>query len=105
MPTPVDSRNGPCYLDGGTRVAEQVVVRSWPMSDPPLNVSPSDNRPTPSAGAPEPLETRWITWGRSLLAVAVVSVLVALGIANITTRARWHEVEDGVLWAARAEGV
>jgi len=37
--------------------------------------------------------------------VAVVAVLVALGIANVAMRAKWHEVEDGVLWAARAQGV
>ena len=30
---------------------------------------------------------------------------MALGIANITTRARLHEVEDGVFWADRFEGV
>ena len=30
---------------------------------------------------------------------------MALGIANITTRARLHEVEDGVFWADRSEGV
>ena len=30
---------------------------------------------------------------------------MALGIANITTRARLHEVEDGVFWAERSEGV
>ena len=40
-----------------------------------------------------------------MFAVAVVLVLVALGIANIAMRARWHEVEDGVLWGARPEGV
>ena len=28
-----------------------------------------------------------------------------LGIANIATRARWNEVEDGVYWDARPEGV
>ena len=50
-------------------------------------------------------EGRWLSWGRSLFAVVVVLVLVALGIANIAMRARWHEVEDGVLWGARAEGV
>jgi signal transduction histidine kinase len=37
--------------------------------------------------------------------IAVVAVLASLGIANVTMRARWHEVEDGVLWGARAEGV
>ena len=31
--------------------------------------------------------------------------LAGLGIANIVTHARWHEVEDGVFWGARAEGV
>src|SRR5206468_5084207 len=38
-------------------------------------------------------------------ALAVVLVLIVLGVANVAMRARWHEVEDGVLWAARAEGV
>ena len=28
-----------------------------------------------------------------------------LGVANIVTHAKWHEVEDGVFWGARAEGV
>ena len=32
-------------------------------------------------------------------------VLVALGIANVVMRAKWHEVEDGVLWGARSQGV
>ena len=35
----------------------------------------------------------------------MVVVLVVLGVENMALRARWHEVEDGVLWAARAEGV
>ena len=43
--------------------------------------------------------------GRSVLALAVVVVLFALGAANIAMRMRWHEVEDGVLWDAPAEGV
>jgi two-component system NtrC family sensor kinase len=30
---------------------------------------------------------------------------MTLGIANITTRARLHEVEDGVFWAERSEGI
>ena len=49
--------------------------------------------------------TRWIVWGRSLLALAVVGMLLVLGIANIALRAQAHQVEDGVLWADRAEGV
>jgi PAS domain S-box-containing protein len=35
----------------------------------------------------------------------VAAILMALGIANIATRARIHQVEDGVLWAERSEGV
>jgi two-component system NtrC family sensor kinase len=35
----------------------------------------------------------------------VAAILMALGIANIVTRARLHEVEDGVLWVERSEGV
>ena len=48
---------------------------------------------------------RWFAWGRSLFATAVVVVLVVLGVANIALYSRWHDVEDGVLWNARAEGV
>jgi signal transduction histidine kinase len=47
----------------------------------------------------------WLAWGRSALGLLVVVALIALGIANIAVRARWHEVEDGVLWAPRAQGV
>ena len=73
----------------------------------------SDDRPAPVEGRPSTVggrtdavvEGRWLSWGRSLFAVVVVLVLVALGIANIAMRAGWHEVEDGVLWGARPEGV
>ncbi len=44
-------------------------------------------------------------FGRHSLTLAVVAVLLALAAANISLRASWHEVEDGVLWAARPEGV
>jgi len=50
-------------------------------------------------------EALWLSWGRSAFAVAVVAVLVVLGVANVATYSRWHEVEDGVLWSARPEGV
>ena len=53
----------------------------------------------------DPVEARWLVWGRSVFAVTVVALLVALGIANVAMYSRWHEVEDGVLWSARAEGV
>jgi len=52
-----------------------------------------------------PAEARWLVWGRSAFAVTVVALLVALGIANVAVYSRWHEVEDGVLWSARSEGV
>jgi PAS domain S-box-containing protein len=54
---------------------------------------------------PRERPTRLITWGRSLFALAVVGMLVVLGVANIALRAQWHQVEDGVLWVDRAEGV
>ena len=50
-------------------------------------------------------ENRWRAWTRSVLALVVVVVLVALGAANIAMRMKWHEVEDGVLWNRRAEGL
>ena len=48
---------------------------------------------------------RLLAWGRSLLALGVVAVLLVLGLANIAMRAQWHQVEDGVLWKASPEGV
>ncbi len=62
------------------------------MADPELNQA-------------EPVEARWLVWGRSVFAVVVVALLVTLGLANVTMYSRWHEVEDGVYWSARAEGV
>ena len=50
-------------------------------------------------------QRRWIGWGRSLFALAVVAILFVLGVANIAMRAQWHQVEDGVLWQTRPEGV
>jgi PAS domain S-box-containing protein len=43
--------------------------------------------------------------GRHSVTLAVVGCLLALAAANITLRASWHEVEDGVLWTLRPEGV
>jgi PAS domain S-box-containing protein len=34
-----------------------------------------------------------------------VSGLLCLGIANVSARATWHAVEDGVLWTTQSEGV
>ena len=47
----------------------------------------------------------WSRWSRPALPFIVVSGLLCLGIANITSRATWHEVEDGVLWTSGADGV
>jgi two-component system NtrC family sensor kinase len=44
-------------------------------------------------------------WWRPALPLLVVAGLLCLGVANIATRATWHEVEDGVLWMLRDEGV
>ena len=47
----------------------------------------------------------WTRWGGPALPVLVVSGLLCLGIANISARATWHAVEDGVLWTTQPEGV
>ena len=50
-------------------------------------------------------ESRWLSWGRSAFAATIALVLIGLGVANVAMRARSHEVEDGVLWDARPEGL
>jgi two-component system, NtrC family, sensor kinase len=50
-------------------------------------------------------ESPWLAWGRSLFAIVVVVALTTLGVANVAMYSRWHDVEDGVLWGVRAEGV
>ncbi|HYS27665.1 MAG TPA: ATP-binding protein [Vicinamibacterales bacterium] len=47
----------------------------------------------------------WTPWGGPALPVVLASALLCLGIANISARATWHAVEDGVLWTAQPEGV
>jgi two-component system, NtrC family, sensor kinase len=42
---------------------------------------------------------------RPAVPIVVVSALLCLGAANIASRLQFHEVEDGVLWSATAEGV
>jgi two-component system NtrC family sensor kinase len=61
--------------------------------------------PDSSLNHAEPVEARWLVWGRSAFAVSVVLVLIALGVANVALYSRWNEVEDGVLWDGRPEGV
>ena len=47
----------------------------------------------------------WREWRQTALPVAVTLALLALGLANVVTRATSAEVEDGVLWVERAVGV
>jgi two-component system, NtrC family, sensor kinase len=54
---------------------------------------------------PDRAPVEWGRWSRPALPVVVVSVLLCLGAANIAARAAFREVEDGVLWKSRAEGV
>ena len=54
---------------------------------------------------PATTEERWLAFGRTAFALVVVVALAVLGVTNIGLRARWHEVEDGVLWGGRPEGV
>src|SRR5262245_5301644 len=47
----------------------------------------------------------WREWRQTALPVAVTLALLALGLANVVSRATSAEVEDGVLWVERALGV
>ena len=46
-----------------------------------------------------------LQWWRAGLPVAVVAGLLCLGLANVAALATWRDVEDGVLWTERADGV
>ena len=50
-------------------------------------------------------ESWWKEWRQTALPVAVTLALLALGLANVVSRATSKEVEDGVLWVERAVGV
>jgi len=58
-----------------------------------------DESRRPGAGSGQPSVVGWFA------ALAVVIVLFVLGAMNVYVRATWHEVEDGVLWMTRAQGV
>ena len=55
-------------------------------------------------GLNEP-QSWWREWRQTALPVAVTLALLALGLANVISRATSNEVEDGVLWVERAVGV
>ncbi len=67
------------------------------MSDNQFRSAESARRTSPGAGQPN--AAGWFA------ALAVVLVLLGLGLANIYIRATWHEVEDGVLWVSRPDGI
>ena len=75
------------------------------MADLKLTVRNGEPRRVPVVTRHEAQDSARRPWASSVFAVAVVVTLVTLGVANIVVRAQWHEVEDGVLWGARAEGV
>ena len=50
-------------------------------------------------------DSRLVAWARNSAFLVIVACLLALAAANISLRASWDEVEDGVLWAGRPEGV
>lgn len=58
----------------------------------------------PEAGLPTSAP-RAAWWWRPALPLVVVTGLLCLGIVNIATLATFLEVEDGVLWVMRDEGV
>ena len=88
-----DSGYGVCYLDGRERVSPDPPAM-FDATSSPVRLKRAD-----------PAEGQWLAWGRSAFALTVVVALMILGIANMATRAQLHEVEDGVLWGTRAEGV
>ncbi|MBI2188863.1 MAG: GAF domain-containing protein [Acidobacteria bacterium] len=47
----------------------------------------------------------WVRWAHAGLPLVVVAVLLWLGLANIRARASFDELEDGVLWQVRPDGV
>ena len=67
------------------------------MSDNQFRTAESARRT--AAGAGQPSAAGWFA------ALAVVLALLGLGLTNIYVRATWHEVEDGVLWVSRPDGV
>ncbi|MEW5983935.1 MAG: ATP-binding protein [Acidobacteriota bacterium] len=66
---------------------------------PDKQIQTDDTRRT---GALHPARPRALGW---VAALASVVVLLVLGVANVAVRATWSEVEDGVLWVSRTQGV
>jgi S1-C subfamily serine protease len=57
------------------------------------------------ASSPSGRESLVVALGRHSLTLALVACLLGLAAANISLRASWHEVEDGVLWRQGVDGI
>jgi PAS domain S-box-containing protein len=75
------------------------------MSHVAATSAPAERSARGKFGRTDNVRQRWFGWWRSAFACAAVVVLFLLGLDNIGLRARWKDVDDGVLWAARAEGL
>jgi two-component system, NtrC family, sensor kinase len=65
----------------------------------------TDSGPLTPVPASYDRDSWWREWRQTALPVAVTLGLLALGLANVVSRATSSEVEDGVLWVERAVGV
>ena len=63
------------------------------------------DKPSPRDMTVYDRESWWREWRQTALPVAVTLALLALGLANVVSRATSNDVEDGVLWVERAVGV
>ena len=75
---------------------------------PPYGSAGTDASPrqhSMAEGLSRRLSGLWTRWGRPGVPVAITALLMCLGVANIVARATFHELEDGVLWTQRPEGV
>lgn len=55
--------------------------------------------------SPASSTSRLMAWTHNSAFLVLVACLLVLAAANISLRASWAEMEDGVLWAGRPEGV
>jgi PAS domain S-box-containing protein len=75
------------------------------MSNSTLMAATADDSSPAGSGHPWTAGNPRFGWWRTAFAVVIVVVLGVLGVSNIVLRARWSEVDDGVFWDLRAEGV
>src|SRR5437016_12137994 len=78
-------------------ISQPLAAKIWGMAARP------EELPLDAAQGAVPSPGR--RWAHAALATAVVAILLGLGIANIVVRARWRDVDDGVLWVPRTSGL